>query len=390
MNNFNYRRVTRFVFGKETETAVGRLIKNEGGTKVLIVYGGGSAVKSGLIDTVKKALDDESIHYCEISGVQPNPLDDLVYEGINICKEEGIDFLLGVGGGSVIDTAKAISIGALYDGDFWNFYGKKEKVLKALPVSTVCTIAAAGSEGSGSSVITQKKTKLKRSCKSELIVPVFSVLNPELTMTLPEYQTSCGITDMLAHVMERYFTNTKGVELTDRLCEGTMKAVVNEAYKLIENPSNYDARANIMWAGVVAHNNSIGMDREQDWSSHKIEHELSGMFNIAHGAGLAIIFPAWMKYVMNHDISRFVQFAHRVWDVDVDYHDLPMTALKGISQYEKFMRDIHMPIRLSEVGITESDIDNLIKKLGLKDGETTGSFVELTKEDIKNIYKLAL
>jgi alcohol dehydrogenase YqhD (iron-dependent ADH family) len=390
MNNFNYRRITRFVFGKETETAVGRLVKKEGGTKVLIVYGGGSAIRSGLIDRVKESLDNEEIHYCEIMGVKPNPSDDLVYEGISICKEEGADFLLGVGGGSVIDTAKAIAIGSLYEGDFWDFYGRKKKVEKALPVGTICTIAAAGSEGSGSSVITQEETKLKRSSKSEKIVPIFSILNPELTITLPEYQTSCGITDMLAHVMERYFTNTKDVELTDRLCEGTMKAIINQAYKLIENPENYEARANIMWAGVVAHNNSIGMDREQDWSSHKIEHELSGMFDIAHGAGLAIVFPAWMKYVMNHDISRFVQFAHRVWDVDVDYNDLAMTALKGISQYEKFMKDIGMPIRLNELDITEDDIDKLVKQLGLKDGETTGSFVKLNKEDIKNIYKLAL
>jgi hypothetical protein len=390
MNNFNYRRITRFVFGKETETAVGRLVKKEGGTKVLIVYGGGSAIRSGLIDRVKESLDNEDIHYCEIMGVKPNPSDDLVYEGISICKEEGVDFLLGVGGGSVIDTAKAIAIGSLYDGDFWDFYGGMKKVEKALPVGTICTIAAAGSEGSGSSVITQEETKLKRSSKSERIVPVFSILNPELTITLPEYQTSCGITDMLSHVMERYFTNTKDVELTDRLCEGTMKAVINQAYKLIENPENYEARANIMWAGVVAHNNSLGMDREQDWSSHKIEHELSGMFDIAHGAGLAIVFPAWMKYVMNHDISRFVQFAHRVWDVDVDYNDLEMTALKGISQYEKFMKDIGMPIRLNELDITEDDIDKLVKQLGLKDGETTGSFVKLNKEDIKNIYKLAL
>ena len=390
MNNFDYRRTTRFVFGKNTENAVGKLVKQEGGTKVLIVYGGGSAVRSGLIDRVKKSLDSEDIRYCEISGVQPNPIDTLVYEGIAICKEEKIDFLLGVGGGSVIDTAKAIAVGARYEGDFWDFFGGDKQVETALPVSTVLTIAAAGSEGSNSCVITQDATRLKRSTQSDKIVPVFSVLNPELTMTLPEYQTACGITDMLAHVMERYFTNTKNVELTDRLCEGTMKAIITEAYKLIENPYDYDARANIMWAGVIAHNNSLGLDREQDWASHHIEHELSGMFDLAHGAGLAIVFPAWMKYVMNHDITRFVQFANRVWDVEVDYNDLPMTALKGISQYEKFMRDIKMPIRLSEVDVTEEAIDPLVDKFGLKEGETDGSFVKLSKEDIRNIYKLAL
>ena len=390
MNNFDYYKPTRFIFGRDTENQVGELVKEYHGTKVLLVYGGGSAVRSGLVGNVQKYLQASGIEYVTLGGVQPNPLDTLVYKGIEICKKENVDFMLAVGGGSVIDTAKAIAIGSKYEGDFWDFYAHKATAKSALPVATISTIAAAGSEGSNSSVITQASTRLKRGVNSEFIIPTFAILNPVLTMTLPEYQTSCGITDMLAHIQERYFTNTKGVTLTDYMCEGSMKAIITEAYKLMENPSDYDARANIMWAGVIAHNNSLGLDRDQDWASHKIEHELSGMFDVAHGAGLAIIFPAWMKYVMHHDLNRFVQYANRVWNVEVDYNDLEMTALKGINQYENFLKDIHMPTRLSDIGVKKEDIDKLIAKYEVGMPKALGGFVKLSVDDIRHIYELAL
>ncbi len=267
MENFNFYSPTEFVFGKGRAAEAGNFVKKYGGTKVLIHYGGGSAVKSGLINTVKKSLDDAGIPYCELGGVKPNPRDTLVYKGIELCKKEGVDLILAVGGGSVIDSSKAIAIGVPYDGDFWDMYSGKP-VEKALPVATVLTIAAAGSEGSSSSVITKENGMLKRGTNSDLTRPKFSVMDPALTQTLPAYQTACGATDIMAHVFERYFTNTTEVEITDRLCEAVLLTMVRETPRVIADPDNYDARANIMWAGMVAHNNLCGVGREQDWNSH--------------------------------------------------------------------------------------------------------------------------
>jgi len=388
MNNFNFYSPTFFVFGKERENEAGKYIKRFGGSNVLIHFGGGSVVKSGLLDRVKASLAVENITFFELGGAQPNPRSGLVYQGIEICKRNKIDFVLAVGGGSAIDSAKAIALGALYDGDFWAFYIGK-RIEKALPVATILTISAAGSEGSTASVITHENGMLKRAANSDVLRPVFSILNPDLTCTLPNYQTACGASDMMAHVMERYFTNTQDVEITDRLCEAILLTVIKETPKVLVDPTDYESRANIMWAGMVAHNDICGVGREQDWSTHQIEHELSALYDVAHGAGLAVMFPAWMKYVMNHDIKRFAQFAVRVWGCEMDFQNPEKTALQGIQRYEQFMISIGMPIRFSQLGAKAEDIPTLVNTLGLGE-RTLGSFVKLTEEDVRKIYELAV
>lgn len=388
MNNFNFYSPTFFVFGKERENEAGKYVKRFGGSKVLIHFGGGSVVKSGLLDRVKKSLTEAGITFAELGGVVPNPRSGLVYEGIEICKRENIDFILAVGGGSVIDSAKAIALGALYEGDFWDFYLGK-RVEKALPVATILTISAAGSEGSNGSVITHENGMLKRACGGDAMRPVFSILNPELTCSLPNYQTACGSTDMMAHVMERYFTNTKDVEITDRLCEGILLTIINETPKALADKNDYQSRANLMWAGMVAHNDICGVGRDQDWSSHQMEHELSGLYDVAHGAGLAVMFPAWMKYVMHHDVMRFAQFAVRVWGCEMDFSNPENTARQGIAKMEQFFISIGMPVRFSELGAKAEDISLLAKTMGLGTG-TVGGFVKLTEEDVTKIYELAV
>lgn len=390
MDNFSFYSPTKFAFGKDTENQAGKLVKEFGGSKVLIHFGGGSVVKSGLLDRVKKSLEAEKIEYVELGGVQPNPLDTKVYEGIELCKKNGVDFILAVGGGSTIDSSKAIALGCCYDGDFWDFYAYKAQPKAALPVGTVLTIAAAGSEGSPDSVITKSDGMLKRGFGNDMIRPRFSILNPALTQTLPAYQTACGATDIMAHVCERYFTNTKNVETTDRLCEAVLLSMINETPKVIADPNNYEARANIMWAGMVAHNNIVGVGRAQDWNSHGIEHELSAMYDCAHGAGLAVIMPAWMTYVMKHDIMRFAQFAVRVWGCKMDFSDPEKTAREGIACFRAFLNSIGMPSKMSEVGGKAEDIPALVKKFGLPEGGKTGGFMQLSSEDIAEIYKLAL
>jgi len=390
MENFSFYSPTKFVFGKDTESQTGKLVKEFGGSKVLLHFGGGSVIKSGLLDRVKKSLDAEKIEYVELGGVQPNPIDTKVYEGIEICKKNGVDFILAVGGGSVIDSSKAIALGCCYEGDFWDFYAYTATPKAALPVGTVLTIAAAGSEGSPDSVITKTEGMLKRGFGNDLIRPRFSVLNPALTQTLPAYQTACGATDIMAHVCERYFTNTQNVETTDRLCEAVLLSMINETPKVIANPDDYQARANIMWAGMVAHNNIVGVGRDQDWNSHGIEHELSALYDCAHGAGLAVIMPAWMTYVMKHDVMRFAQFAVRVWGCKMDFSNPEKTAREGIAAFRSFLDSIGMPSKMSEVGGKEEDIPKLVKSFGLPEGGTTGGFVHLTSADIAEIYKLAL
>jgi alcohol dehydrogenase len=389
MNNFNFYSPTLFVFGKERENEAGKLVKRFGGTKVLIHFGGGSVIKSGLLDRVKQSLTAEDISFIELGGVMPNPRSGLVYTGIEICKREKIDFVLAVGGGSVIDSSKAIALGALYDGDFWDFYQGKA-MTKALPVATILTISAAGSEGSGNSVITHENGMLKRGCGGDALRPVFSVLNPELTCTLPAYQTACGTTDMMAHVMERYFTNTQEVEITDRLCESILLTIIKEAPKALANPADYDARANLMWAGMVAHNDVCGVGREQDWSTHALEHELSALYDVAHGAGLAVMFPAWMKYVMNHDVMRFAQMAVRVWGCEMDFQQPEKTALQGIYKLEQFLISIGMPVRFSGLGAKAEDIPTLVKTLFSSGAPTLGNFVKLNADDARKIYELAV
>ena len=387
MNNFNFYSPTFFEFGKDTETKTGKLVARFGGKKVLVHYGSGSVVRSGLLARVTKSLEEAGIQYVELGGVVPNPRSGLVYEGIELCRKEGVDFILAVGGGSAIDSAKAIAIGVPYEGDFWDFY-QGRPIKEALPVATILTLAAAGSEASNSSVITHENGNMKRGTGSNLIRPVFSILNPELTTTLPPYQTSCGATDMFAHVLERYFTNTKDVEITDRICEAIMLTIINETPKALADPTDYLARANIMWAGMVAHNDICGVGREQDWATHTLEHELSALYDVAHGAGLAVMFPAWMKYNMKQDVNRFAQFAVRVFGCEMDFQNPERTAKEGITKFEQFLLSIGMPIRFKELGAKAEDIPTLIEMLKMND-RAIGNFVKLSREDVEAIYKLA-
>ncbi len=388
MDNFNFYSPTEFVFGKGAENDCGKYVKKFGGTKVLIHYGSGSAVRSGLLDRVKKSLEAYGVAYTELGGVQPNPRDTLIYKGIELCRKENVDFILSVGGGSCIDSSKAIALGVPYDGDFWDFYGTGKPVENALPIGTVLTIAAAGSEGSGASVVTKEEGMLKRDTGSDLLRPRFSVLNPEITQTLPAYQTACGATDIMAHIFERYFTNTKEVEVTDRLCEALLLTMIKETPRVIKEPNNYEARANIMWAGTVAHNDIVGVGRSQDWNSHGIEHELSGLYDCAHGAGLAVIMPSWMEFVYKHDVMRFAQMATRVWGCEMNFENPEATALEGIACFRRFLHDIGMPINFEELGAKAEDIPVLVEKFGLGDGKT-GGFVALSSEDVAQIYTIA-
>ena len=388
MDNFNFYSPTEFVFGKGRESQCGEYVRKYGGSKILIHYGGGSAVKSGLMDRVKKSLTDSGVSFTELGGVQPNPRDSLVYKGIELCRRENVDLILAVGGGSVIDSAKAIAAGVPYDGDFWDFYSGKH-VEKALPIGVVLTIAAAGSEGSGDSVITKEDGLLKRGTGSDALRSKFSILDPELTQTLPAYQTACGATDIMAHVFERYFTNTKEVEITDRLCEAVLITMVKETPRVIADPDNYEARANIMWAGMVAHNGLVGVGRSQDWNSHGIEHELSALYDCAHGAGLAVIMPSWMEFVYKHDVMRFCQMAVRVFGCQMNFENPEATALEGIHRFRSFLHSIGMPINFRELGAKEEDIPLLVEKFGLGDGKT-GGFVKLASDDIAEIYRIAV
>lgn len=388
MENFNFYSPTEFVFGKDRENECGKYVKKYGGTKVLVHYGSGSAIRSGLLDRVKKSLEAEGIAYVELGGVQPNPRDTKIYEGIDLCRKEGVDFILSVGGGSCIDSSKGIAAGVCYDGDFWDMYEGKAPVLAALPIGTVLTIAAAGSEGSGASVVTKEEGMWKRDIGSDIVRPRFSILNPALTCTLPAYQTACGATDIMAHVFERYFTNTPEVEVTDRLCEAILLTMIKETPRVIEDPNNYEARANIMWAGTVAHNDIIGVGRSQDWNSHKIEHELSGLYDCAHGAGLAVVMPAWMEFVYKHNVMRFAQMAVRVWGCEMNFENPEETAVKGIKAFRKFLSEIGMPINFEQLGAKEEDIPELVRKLGVEG--KTGGFVALSPEDVAEIYRIAV
>ena len=391
MNDFSFYSPTKFVFGRGAEAKVGSLVRACGGTKALLHFGGGSVKKNGVYDAVVKALESEGVGYVPLGGVQPNPRSGLVREGIALCRKESVDFILAVGGGSVIDSAKAIAFGTLYDGDFADFYFGKDvknqpQVPKALPVGTVLTIAAAGSEGSANSIVNLEPGNLKRGATGDVLRPKFSVLNPEFTFTLPPFQTACGLTDIFAHIAERYFTPTKEVEITDALCEAVMRTVVKEGAKVMANPRDYDARANIMWAGTVAHNNVCGVGRAQDWSSHGIEHELSALYDCAHGAGLAVVMPAWMDYVMEADIARFARFAERVWDVREGSPE--EMAKEGVRRYRAWLKSIGMPKNFVELGAKTEDIPALVEKLGLK-GNTLGAFCPLNDADVAAILRIA-
>ncbi len=390
MDNFNFYSPTFFAFGKDRENDCGELVKRFGGKKVLIHYGGGSVIRSGLLDRVKASLQKAGIDFIELGGVKPNPRSGLVYEGIELCRKEKVDFILAVGGGSVIDSSKAIAAGTIYDGDFWDFYEGK-LITEALPIGTVLTISAAGSEGSPDSVITLEKGMLKRGATGDAIRPKFSVLNPALTQTLPAYQTACGITDIIAHLYERYLTNTTDVEVTDRMIEALILTMIYEGPKAVADANDYQARANIMWAGMMAHNNACGVGRTQDWTSHQIEHELSALYDCAHGAGLAVTMPAVFTYNMNHNVMRFAQIAVRVWGCQMDFNHPEATAKAGIEALRRFLISIGMPKNFTELGADAKDIEKLARVCCYGDGSdsgTIGGFTPLNQKDVENIYTL--
>ncbi|MBQ2676474.1 MAG: iron-containing alcohol dehydrogenase [Clostridia bacterium] len=386
MENFVFHNYTKTIFGKGMEDTVGKEIKAYA-DKVLLHYGGGSIKKSGLYDRVVKSLKAADVEFVELGGVQPNPRLKLVYEGIELCKKENIGFILAVGGGSVIDSSKAIALGVKYSGDVWDFYAGKAQATEALPVATVLTIPAAGSESSPSSVITNDDIKIKSGYTSNITRPVFSILNPEYCFTLPKNQAANGICDMMVHIFERYFTNTENADLTDRLCEATLKSIMYNAPKIMKNMSDYDAWAEIMWASSVAHNDILGVGRKQDWASHAIEHEISAIYDIAHGAGLAIISPAWMKYAYKDNVPMFTQFARNVMGVEGSFKHPDELILTAISRLESFYKSIGLPTRLSDLDIGEENIELMAEKC-VGDG-CCGGLKKLYKQDVVEIYKLA-
>jgi len=387
MQNFTYCNKTKIIFGKDTENQVGKETAAYA-KRVLLHHSGGFAVRSGLIDKIKNSLKSEGIEWTELTGVLPNPRLSLVRKGIEIVKREKLELILAVGGGSAIDSAKAIAFGSANDCDVWDFFERKRVPEKALPVGAIVTIPAAGSESSTSCVITNEEGPWKRGVNSPFNRPAFSILNPELTYSLPSYQTACGITDMMAHILERYFTKEKHVELTDELCEGALRTIIRNARTIFSGgEKNYDARAEIMWAGAIAHNGFLDTGRIGDWASHALDHELSALFDLAHGAGLAIIFPAWIKYNIKEDTPRLARFAEKVWGVDGAFYDLEQTALEGVFRMENFFRSIGMPVRLNEANIDLTRIPEMAKRVVYFG--PIGQYRKLNEQDAEAVYRLA-
>lgn len=383
MLDFNYCAPTYYEFGKNKEELVGKMIKERGYKKVLIHYGSGSIIRNGILDKVVNSLSNEGIDFITLGGVKANPESDLVYDGIKLCRGNNIDFILAIGGGSVIDSSKAIAVGTLYNGDFWDFFDNlnRKKIEKTLPVGVILTIAAAGSEGSSSMVITNSKTKEKRgNIKSNLVRPVFTIMNPLLTMSLSDYQTACGIVDIMTHIIERYFSNTNNCIVTDNMCEALLKSMIECGNLILKNPNDYDARANIMWASTIAHNNLCGVGREQDWASHKIEHELSGKYNVAHGAGLSVVVIKWMKYVSKINPSKFEKFSKIIFNAD--------SIDDGINKLQEFWCSLGMPSSLEKIGYNEDDLDYLVNNIDYTKDGYIGNYVKLYKEDVRNIYMI--
>ena len=389
MYGFQYYTPTKVVFGKGTEARVADLIKEFGGKKVLIHYGGGSVIRSGLLKRVTDRLEAAGIPYITLGGAVPNPRLSLVYEGIELCKKENVDFLLAVGGGSAIDSAKAIGYGVANEGDVWDFYDYKRKAKGCLPLGVIITIAATGSEMSDSSVITKEEGLVKRGYSSDFGRPRFAIMDPELTMTLPDYQTACGCSDILMHTMERYFTNVGNMELTDQLAEGLLRTVMKNAEILLQDPKNYDARAEVMWAGSLSHNGLTGCGNDGgDWMTHKLEHELGGLYDVAHGAGLTAVWGSWARYVYKDCLPRFVRFAVNVMGVAPGASD-EETALKGIEAMEDFFRRIHMPTNLRELGVkaTDEDLALMAHKCAVGVNGAKGSAKLLHEADMLAIYQ---
>lgn len=387
MDNFSYQNPTKIIFGKNAEAQVGDEVTKYS-NKILLHYGGGSIKRTGLYDKVRVSLREAGVEFIELAGVQPNPRLNLVHEGIKICRENRINFILAVGGGSVIDSAKAIGLGVPYNGDVWDFFDQKAEPKETLPVGTILTLPASGSEWSLSCVITNENGWYKKGLNHEILYPTFSILNPELAYTIPLYQIACGGTDIMAHLMERYFTTTRHVELMDGLIESSLKVMINNLPKILKESNNYDAWAEVMWTGAVAHNGFLNTGRVGDWASHKIEHELSAIYDVAHGAGLAVVFPAWMEYVYKNDIKRFAQFASKVWDVDDSFCSTEVRALEGIKRLKNFFQSIGMPVSLKELGIHDDRFEEMADKC-TNSGITVGNLVKLSNADVLNILRLA-
>lgn len=389
MINFEFSNTTEIVFGKNTQKQVGEKIRKYSDCdKVLLVYGSNRIKENGLFDQVAESLKGQGIRILELGGVKPNPRLGLVREGIEICRKEGITFILAVGGGSAIDTAKAIGVGVPYEGDVWDFFLGKDTPKKTLQTATICTIPAAGSEASLSAVITNEDGWYKKSINLDLIRPVFSIVNPELTYSLPAYQIGCGVVDMMTHIMERYFTNTDHVDLTDRLCEAALRSILVNGEKTLLEPENYDYRAEIVWAGTLAHNGLLNTGRVQDWASHRIALEMSGLYDIAHGASLSIVYPNWMKYVYQHDMNRFVQFAVRVFDVDLAYGQKEDMVLEGIARMQEFFKKLGMPLTFAEAGLPVDQFEEMADKATFGDTIPVGNFVKIGKQAMIDIYNL--
>ncbi len=389
MFNFTYYTPTKVVFGRDAEAQTGTLVRAQGCNKVLIHYGGGSVIRSGLLDRVKASLDQAGVTYTQLGGVVPNPRLSLVYQGIELVRREGVDFILAVGGGSVIDSAKAIAYGAVDEGDVWDLYDHTRQAVGCLPLGAVLTIAAAGSEMSNSSVITKDEGGVKRGYNSDLCRPKFAVMNPDLTTTLPPYQTASGCTDILMHTMERYFTPDGNMEITDSIAEGLLRTVMKNALILRDDPKNCDARAEVMWASSLSHNGLTGSS-QGDWATHGLEHELGGMFDVTHGAGLAAVWGSWARYVYQDCLHRFVRFATHVMGV-ADSGSPEDIALRGIEAMEDFFRSIHMPTCLSELGITptQEQLETMARMCSAAAGGAKGAAKVLREADMLSIYQMA-
>ena len=389
MLDFQYYSPTRVVFGRNAVKELGKLLKDR--KKVLLHYGGGSVKKNGVFDAVVEQLKAAEIDYVELGGVAPNPKIGLIREGVKICKEQGVDFILAVGGGSVIDSAKAIALGAKIDFDVWRLYETKERIDGALPLGSVLTIAAAGSELSNGTVVTNPEGGLKRDYGADYLRPEFAIMNPEYTFTVSKYQTACGTVDILMHTFERYFTHTPDVDLTDELAEGLCRAVIRAGRKAVENGNDYEARATLMWAGSISHNDLTGLGRRGDWATHQIEHELSGQYDrVSHGAGLAVIFPAWCRYVWKEEPERFVRFAEKIWGVDTEGMTQEEAVFAGIECCENYFRSLGMPVRLSEMDIDDTHLHEMAVKGTYFGKRTLGGFKVLDEADIEAIYRIAL
>jgi len=393
MRDFNYYAPTEVAFGEKSEEQVAALVKKYGGTKVLVHYGGKSAVRSGLLDKVCGLLKEGGVDFVTLGGVVPNPRLSLAHEGIALCRKEGVDFILAVGGGSVIDSGKCIAMGVANPGDeVWDYYLGKAQPKSALPVASVLTIPAAGSEMSESTVITNEDGGVKLGYSDNLLRPKFAIMNPCRTMTLPPYQTAAGVTDMMMHIFERYFTKDDDMDLTTDLAEATLRRIKTAVFDVLKNPEDYRQRAQIMWGGSVAHWGLLGMGVEEDWATHQLEHELSGMFDVTHGAGLAAIWPSWARYTMHENLRRFVRFAVNVMDVPNDFTDPEGTALKGIEAVERFYHAIGMPINIKELigcDITDEEIREMTRKCSRDYTATCGGLKVLKAADMEAIYKMA-